>query len=92
MAAKIYNKAYYNVTPFSLIDTNVLENPAAYIVTVENISKKRMEFRPISLDNKIIYSRGLRMSGATPPLPCMTSWRAQGLHSTFSFNDIFFMY
>jgi hypothetical protein len=80
MAVKMYNKAYYNMMPFSLIDTNVLENPAAYIVIVGNISTNRKESRPISLDNKIIYCRGLRMSGATPPLPCMTSTRAQGLH------------
>lgn len=84
----MYNKAYYTVTPFSLIDTNVLENPAVYIVIVGNISTKRMEFRPISLDNQIIYCWGLKMSGARPPLPCRISWRAQGLHFTFSFKDI----
>jgi hypothetical protein len=88
MAVKMYNMAYYTVTPFSFLNTNVLENPAAYIVIVGNISTKRMEFRPISLDNKIIYCRGLRMSGSIPPLLCMTSWHAQGLHFTFSFNDI----
>jgi len=47
-----------------------------------------MESRSISLDNKIFYCRGLRMSGATPRLPCMTSTCAQGFHFTFSFNDI----
>ena len=89
MAVKMYNMAYYTVTPLSLIHTDVSENPAAYIVIVGSISTKRMDFRTISLDNKIIYcpGGGLRMNGATPPLPCMTSWLAKGLHFTSSFND-----
>jgi hypothetical protein len=65
----MYNMAYYTVTPVSFINTNVLENPKAYIVIVRNISTKRMEFRTTSLDNKIIYCRGLRMSGTIPPVP-----------------------
>ena len=73
----MYNKTYHTVKPFNLIGTNVSEKPAAYISIVGNISTKRMDFRPKSLDNKIIYCRGLRMSGSIPPLPCMSSWRAQ---------------
>jgi hypothetical protein len=52
MAVKIYNKAYYNVTPFSLVDTDISEKPAAYIFIVGSISKKIMDFRSISLDKK----------------------------------------
>lgn len=49
---------FFNVTSYSLIDTNVSEKPAAYIFVLGRISTKTVDFRPTSLDSKIIYCRG----------------------------------